>query len=515
VLTKRAIRLFLERPRKDYSTWKKLSDDELEKKQRQLCEVRPPIWSKLDKSQKVCFLLGVKFKRFAIFNDTGTGKSFLSIALRRYFRATGIRGIALVLVPNKSNKSEWEREILKHSPTTPYCVLRGSSKQKWAQFSEFNEGMMIETYAGLTRMLCELKETKKKRNRLKPDKKAVKLFASKLCGLFLDESTKAKNWRKLPFRICRQLAKKVHYLFPLSGTPFGRDPIDFWAQMFLVDGGYTLGETLGLFRAAFFTESLNEWGITEYTFNPKKEILLHRFLANRSISYEAKGLPKVDNWREYVSLPDDAEIYYAKARDQIISSSGNYREMKNAFLRMRQISSGFLGYRDDETGERARFQFYPKPKLQRLFKVMVPLLGEPGKVIVYHEFIFSGDLICRELKERGLPFLRLYGKTKNADEILDQFANDPKSGPLILNNAAGGYGLNLQPARTGIYYESPVGVILRRQTERRYVRQHSKFKWVNMIDMVTRGTVDEQILEYHEEGGSLFKAIVRGEVRPL
>ena len=48
-----------------------------------------------------------------------------------------------------------------------------------------------------------------------------------------------------------------------------------------------------------------------------------------------------------LGLGEDAETYYRKAKDAIIAAKGNYRETKNAFLRMRQISSGFVGFHDE------------------------------------------------------------------------------------------------------------------------------------------------------------------------
>jgi hypothetical protein len=66
----------------------------------------------------------------------------------------------------------------------------------------------------------------------------------------------------------------------------------------------------------------------------------------------------------------------------------------------------------------------------------------------------------------------------------------------------------LQIAKYGIYYESPVGAIMRKQTEKRLDRQYSIHDRIMLIDLIVRGTVDQSILDFHAEGRSLWKAIL-------
>jgi SNF2 family DNA or RNA helicase len=514
LIRKAAIKAFLDRPRYDYRKYKKLSDADLEEMKAEL-PIRPPIWSKLDKHQKVCFLIGAAQRRFAFLLDTGMGKTMLSLALARYFEAEGSLRSGLVLVPNRANKEEWAREIEKHSPGLCYRILEGSSERKWKQLEDGRDCLLtIETYAGFIRMACELAPSKKKgKNKLKPSPVLVRRLVKQFDGLWLDESTSVKNHLALPYRICRQISKEAELCFALSGTPFGRNPADLWPQMFLIDGGHTLGETLGLFRAAFFSSKINYWGGSEHKFKKKEDDKLHRMLANVSIRYEPKetDLPALIPIKKYVDLSSEPQAYFDKARALLLSSHGNWQEQKNAFLRMRQISSGFLGYKDDDSGEKAQLEFDDNPKLNLLLSILETLTH---KAIVFHEFLYSGRLICRELQEMGIGHRLLNGQTKDPKEALKAFDSDPKVRVLLLNNAAGGFGLNLQVAQYGIYYESPVSAIIRKQTRRRFERQHSSHDKVFQYDLLCRGTYDERILAFHKEGDDLFAAIVQGRAKP-
>jgi SNF2 family DNA or RNA helicase len=206
-------------------------------------------------------------------------------------------------------------------------------------------------------------------------------------------------------------------------------------------------------------------------------------------------------------LPEDAEQYLERAKEAMKNAKGDFQAMKNAFLRLRQISSGFVGFKDDETGDRAKFEFDVNPKLDML-EALVTTFKPEHKFIVFHEFQYSSRVICDKLKELGIGHVAINGLTKKSDAARTAFKSDPKVQALVLSNSAGGYGLNLQNAKYGIYYESPVGAILRKQTEKRFDRQYSLHKTVILYDLIVRGTVDQSILNFHAEGRSLWKAIL-------
>lgn len=518
VISTRSVRKFNARARNDFSELKKLKVEQLAPLYDKLV-VKPPIYKKLSLHQKVMFLLGALHSRCAFFADTGMGKTLLSIALMRYFIKAGLGKHYLVLVPNKSNKTAWAMQFEEHSPRTKFKVLKGSSVTKFEALMKAEYSIYIDTYAGFVRMVSDMKEDKRrkaksKQRRLMPNVTKLRKMRALFDGVFADESTYMANKTKLPFRVVRQLLKphkgKSKVFIPMTATPFGRDPVKLWAQIFLVDDGYTLGETLGLFRAAFYNADENSWGGQDYTFDKKKSDTLHKFLNHCSITYEvAEGdLPEVIYMKKYAVLDGTAESYYEKAKRALMEAQGDYLATKNSFLRMRQISGGYIGYNDNEKATKAQFVFPEQPKLDLLEEALNEI-SPKYKVIVFHEYRFSGKLICKRLREMGIDYLELNGGTKDEDQVMRDFKSDKSKRVLVLSNSAGGFGLNMQHARYGIYYEAPVSPIIRRQTARRWVRQFSKFKRVVMIDLIVRGTADERILEFHEEGQSMWKAILK------
>lgn len=510
MITSRAIRQFFERPRKDYRGWKDYSDAKLEK----LCirlPVHPPIWSKLQRPQKVCFQIGAREKRFAFHLDTGMGKTLLAASLHRYFWKLGSVKRSLVLVPNRVNKYEWVDEVSRHTKMT-IQVLAGSSQAKWDQLLNSDTDLVVDTYAGFVRMVTKVVASKKRpgKGKLKLVPSLVKKLCAQFQGLIMDEATLAKSKKTLPFRVCRQLSKTCEIVFLLTGTPFGKDPTDVWSQFFLIDHGHTFGETLGLFRAAFFIEKEAFWS-TEYTFDKKKDALFNELLANKSIRFAAdpKTMPKVMSIVKTVRLPSNAQSYYNAAREKLERAHGSYEEMQNTFIRMRQISSGFIGYTNDEEGTKAKFEFEQNPKLDMLMAT-IETIPSTSKFIVYHDYVFSGAMIARELNYMKVKFVRVFGGTRDPEAALHAFKTDPKVRGLLLNNAAGGFGLNLQIAQYGFRYEPPLSTIMEVQTKRRFIRQHSPHKHVFLYDFVVQGTKDQEILDAHAEGRSLFESLIEG-----
>lgn len=522
MIRRKAVEEFLARPRDDLRRYKRLSDAELRREAAAL-PVRPPVWKRLQRDQRTCFVVGAKYRRVAIWADTGIGKTFLSMALARYFRKAKVARRFLVLVPGNINLAEWESERDIHCPRTSFAVLSGSSAAKWAILRAGAPLLTVATYAGLARMACEKVHQERGRragdNVLKPDRAKVRELVETFDGLIMDESSadQAVQYRSsLAWRICRQIAKAPSKpVFALSGTPFGRDPTPLWGQMYLVDRGESLGTTLGMFRAALFKSTLTPFGGEEHEFRKDKSKTLHRLLAHRSITIEADeaSLPPVVSQVREIRLPRDAEDYAAMAREAILKARGNYQETKNAFLRMRQISSGFLGYTDDDSGKRAKFVFDENPKLESLISRLQSVVGK-YKAVVFHEYIHSGDRICAELKRLGIGYARVAAGNKAAiKEERRRFVEDADCRVMVMSNRMA-QGPNLQVAKYVEFYESPVDPKTRKQARRRVERQHSQHKRVFMTDYVVRGTYDSRILKHLAQGKDLFDAIIRGKEKP-
>jgi SNF2 family DNA or RNA helicase len=522
VIPKNVIRKFLNGERDDHRWIKKLGHKGLDRLLSEL-RPRPNYHPKLGLHQKAGLYLGIKYGSFAFWYDMGTGKTFLSLELLQYWwDFYGMRRAMVFVISDKAFNT-WERQLRQYKINIPFCTLdASSSEEKWRTLDHFDEGIIFLHYPGTVAMVTgkakvvkgrKGKKLKAKKKALDPDK-LEKLVRGVDVAVF-DESTKAANTGSLTYKVCNAVSRASQHRYALAGMPFGRDPMPLWAQMNLVDRGETLGKTLGLFQSTFFTEKDNYWGgpySKIYTFKKPLRDELSRIIQHNSLTYtsdECIDLPPVLSIPEYVSLPPATKAYYQEVIDDIVSAKGNMKAMKNAFMRMRQLSSGFLGLKDDETGERAEIEFDENPKLEKLLDLLEGM-AEDRKALIYYQYTVSGRRIQKAIKEElGEKSVWLWSGNKSARKDIDRFMYDPDVRFAVVQNQLGAYSLDgLQVANYEFFFETPLSVIDRKQAERRIVRQGQKHKTCFLYDLIVRDTVDEKILEHHREGTDLFKALL-------
>src|SRR4030042_2229222 len=115
------------------------------------------------------------------------------------------------------------------------------------------------------------------------------------------------------------------------------------------------------------------------------------------------------------------------------------------------------------------------------------------------------DILSRELGDT--PHNYLSGKTKNRQELVDDFNNNPDKKVFLISLKAGGTGLNLTSADNVIIFDpwwNPDG-------ERQAVdRTHriGQTKSVNVYRLIAKGTIEEKIIKLQDRKKFLFDNLV-------
>jgi SNF2 family DNA or RNA helicase len=513
MIAKGAVRAFLGRDLDDWHCVKSMTEEE--------------VWEELDeelpedfrfettpwKHQAASFICGLHNKDFLFLLDMGLGKSKTVVdILAMYENMRELAGRTLILAPNEVGISSWEDQIKEHS-TLPYTSLLGTQEEKWVLLETTNTPFYIISYDGLVAMLTSLvkagKSSKKKKQR-KLVKKLVDKFVVLFQGLVLDEIHLCKNQETLNWKLCNKIAANADFRYGLTGTPFGRNPIDLWAQFYLIDRGETLGATLTFFREIFFRKVANGFGY-DWVFDSSLEGKLHELMRNKSIRYSEEELdsmpPKVYITRK-VFFSSEAYTYYSQAKAGLVEARGDYTMLKNAFIRLRQIASGYIDFKDEEEN-RERIIFKENPRLDDAMNYIASTPVK-DKVVVFVEFTPSGDMIEERLKKAKIKYERLYSGTKDKTAAKNNFINDPECKVLLANSKSGGVNLNLQVADHEYFYECPVSPITRAQAEKRAPRGGKK-KTTFIADVIVVNSVDEDVAEFIREGKNLFDALVEGK----
>lgn len=525
IIAPSAVAKFLARRLRDSAKAKRFSPKALDAKIRQVVTPlfefpTPPLHH-----QKAIFLLMARRPRYLLLGDMGTAKTksvydafrhARSKRSERYFlqgvEEDGEQLKMLVLVPGSHNVREWVLQAAEHAPGLRVnAVDAAGSEARWELLEDPKADACVLTYAGFLKLVSQPHRKRKRGWELDP--KQLRRM-SRLFEFFVaDECTAFANNTTLTHRACRKVSWAASHSYGLTGTAFGGDPEDLWGLFYVVDKGETLGETKGLFRAAYFKEVPDPWsGFPTYKVDKKRLPLLRRALRHNSIRYRLQEVTDLkEPIRQTVPCDWDPEVldYYDRQVEALVEAArgGKARLVDNEWTRLRQLTAGYLVMKGPK-GEDGVIQFKRNPKLDALVEDL-KALPRGAKAVVFHWYGLSGDVICERLKKERVRFVRLTGGMgRKAGEVVDRFKADPRV-PVLVSSSAGAYGGNWQVARYAFLFESPSDPRLRKQEEGRVWRIGQPAQVV-LRSYVVADSVDEKIEHSIRAGRDLFDSVLDG-----
>jgi SNF2 family DNA or RNA helicase len=136
-------------------------------------------------------------------------------------------------------------------------------------------------------------------------------------------------------------------------------------------------------------------------------------------------------------------------------------------------------------------------KTETLFELLEPLLAQGQKVLVFSQFVQMLRLIETECKTRQMPTHILTGETKDRQEVVNGFQNDPNASVFLLSLRAAGTGLNLTTASYVVLYDPWWNPAVEAQAIDRSHRI-GQTRTVNAYRLITPGTVEEKIWDLQQ-----------------
>lgn len=462
----------------------------------------------------VGLFIGLCLREFLFLYYMGIGKTWIAINIYLARKFLGeAKKPCLVLVENILNAEGFGGEIEIHSDAS-WCMAYGSGDKVQEVLLKPNHDFIIIPYASFTAALTtkRKKEAVKAKTKTEPNLPLIKKAARNFDFIVYDEIQNCKNKHALTTRIARQFSKAAKFTYGLTGTPSGINPIDFWSDFYIIDGGETLGPTLGLFREAFFKKE-KTWGRWDkWVFDKDKLDELHRLIKHRTLTYtdkEVTDIPKRKDIPVLLPMSDAAKEYYEAAEAGLVKAKGRYEELKAAFIRMQQISTGFLSLKTED-GSKIDFDF-DKPKIEWTVSFIKGILETTNdKVVVYYNFIHTGKCIRDALKKEKVKFAAIY-KDKNIDPVkeIQRFKKQKTERVLVVSSSMGSSSINLQVANRMVFVEYPIKLIKFLQVLKRCHRTGQK-KRTYLYFLLSKGTKDKEGLERLLAGDEMITNIVRG-----
>jgi SNF2 family DNA or RNA helicase len=145
-----------------------------------------------------------------------------------------------------------------------------------------------------------------------------------------------------------------------------------------------------------------------------------------------------------------------------------------------------------------------------LFELLDELIAQKRKILLFSQFTTMLDLLADELTRRKIPFVKLTGRTRKREEVIERFKNDPSIPLFLISLKAGGVGLNLVEADTVIHYDPWWNPAVEEQaTDRAY--RIGQTRQVDVYKLIVEGSVEEKILQLQEQKAALQQGIYAGE----
>jgi non-specific serine/threonine protein kinase len=418
-------------------------------------------------------------------DDMGVGKTVQTLAFLLSLKDTGEQKTASLIVLPRSLIFNWECEVARFTPDLRVLIHAENKRAKDIKHLD-DYDLVLTTYGVLLRDIELLRKYR-------------------FHYVVLDEAQTIKNPLAQTGRAARML--NADHRLVLTGTPVENSTIDLWSQFEFLNPGL-LG-SLEYFRQEFSAA-------IEKKQDDASAHLLRRmvfpFILRRTKDQVATDLPPRTEKILLAEMEAAQEKMYVKTRDKfrdellgIISNDGmNNARMKilEALLRLRQISNHPKLMDADSAIESGKFEL--------LMETLETLRAEGHKALVFSQFVRMLSIVRDRLDAGGVPYQYLDGQTKDRQARVDTFQSDPNIPFFLISLKAGGVGLNLTAADYVVHIDPWWNPAVERQATDRTHRIGQE-KPVFVYKLITRGTVEEKILDLQERKRRLVDQLVAGE----
>ena len=423
----------------------------------------------------------------AVLLDMGLGKTSITLtALNNLlFDSFEVRRI-LVIAPLRVARNTWGAEIEKwdHLSGLRYAVAVGTENERLAALRKQTDIYLI-------------------------NRENVQWLISESGIPFdfdmvvIDELSSFKNHQTKRFKALMKVRPKVKRIVGLTGTPSSNGLMDLWAEFRLLDMGERLGRFIGQYRTSYFRpDKQNGQVVFSYKPLPGAEKQIYGKISDITISMKSDDhlqMPELINSRYTVYLSEKEDSHYADLKKDLVLQlpDGEITAANAASLsgKLSQMANGAI-YTD--AGETVAIH---GRKLDALEDIIEAANGKP--VLVAYWFRHDLERITERLQKLKIPYASL-----DTDGSIRKW-NAGEIQVALIHPASAGHGLNLQSGgNTLVWFGLTWSLELYQQTVARLWRQGQTSETVVVQHIITKGTIDEQIMKALSEKDTTQAALI-------
>ena len=315
----------------------------------------------------------------------------------------------------------------------------------------------------------------------------------------IDELSSFKNHQSKRFKSLMKARPGVRRMVGLTGTPSSNGLMDLWSEFRVLDMGKRLGRFITHYREQFFEPDRRN-GMQVFSYRPRAgaEREIYRRIGDITISMRSA---------DYLKMPEcvmntvpvkldstEYEVYEEMESKMVTELDGVEIDAVNAAAltgKLCQLANGAIYTPDGNT------VFFHERKLDAMEDLIEGANGKP--VLVAYWYKHDLARIQERFKVREL---------KSSKDITDW--NAGKIPVAVIHPASAGHGLNLQAGgSTLIWFGLTWSLELYQQTNARLWRQGQQAETVVIHHIITRGTVDEDVMQSLSEKDRSQAALMR------
>lgn len=387
----------------------------------------------------------------------------------------------------------WASEAAKFTPELRVLVLQGAQrKERFAQIADHD--LVITSYALLRR-------------------DADSYRGIEFDTVVLDEAQHIKNRQTQNAQAVKSIRASRRLV--LTGTPIENSVLDLWSIFDFLMPGY-------LGTAKDFRERYEQPIVKDRNLEAQNRLSrrLRPFMLRRIKRDVASDLPEKIEQVSYCELNEDQRALYQQVLDAsrkeiytAVESNGLGKSrivILTALLRLRQICCDLRLLNKGEALPDAKDSANPSGKVEMFGELLEEVIDGGHRVLVFSQFTTMLGLLKERLAAEDIPFCYLDGATANRAEVVGKFQSDASIPVFLISLKAGGVGLNLTAADTVIHFDPWWNPAVEAQATDRAHRIGQK-RVVTSYKLITRGTVEEKILNLQNRKRELLQGMLDGE----
>lgn len=244
--------------------------------------------------------------RGCLFLDMGLGKTVTALTVAKELLDDFFIDKVLVIAPKRVAEDTWSREAAKwdHLKDLRISKVLGNLKQRKAA---------LETDADIYVI----------------NRENTQWIVEYLNGkwpfdlVIIDELSSFKSAKSKRFRTLRRVIRGSGYVWGLTGTPASNGYMDLWAEIFLIDNGERLCNTLTKYRMAYFNPGRRRGNIVyEYYLKPGAKQLIDKKLSDICLSMSKEDWlqlpPIIYNKVTVYMSEDEREVYEEFKKEKVL-----------------------------------------------------------------------------------------------------------------------------------------------------------------------------------------------------